>query len=130
LWNSTTTKAKSVPKSSCHAEIIAASKCLDKIRWMTYLLDHAHINYVSPVPLYIDNKAAIHTMQNPYCTKETRHLHPSLFDLREAHEGKVILLTYKSTDEQKADVLTKSLCGAPMLRGRLMVSVNDVYPMK
>jgi hypothetical protein len=124
LWHSSTTKT--LPKSTQHAEIIAASKCLDKMRWASYLLDHAKIKYVSPMPLYVDNKAAIQTMSNPVCTKESRHIAPAFFDLRYAQDEKVILITFVPTDKQKADVLTKSLAGAPFQIARKLLSVD--YP--
>jgi hypothetical protein len=78
------------------------------------------------MPLNVDNKAAIQTMSNPVCTKESRHIAPAFFDLRYAQDEKVISLLFVPTDKQKADVLTKSLAGAPFQSARLQLSVD--YP--
>jgi hypothetical protein len=128
LWGTAFTKT--LPKSSQHAEIVAGSKCLDKIRWMTYLLDHAKVVYAAPIPLFVDNKAAIQTMSNPQCTKESRHIAPAFFDLRQAQDEEVISLQHVPTNKQKADVFTKSLNGTPYTTARANVSVSVADPSK
>jgi hypothetical protein len=121
-WNASMSKTK--PGSAQHAEIGAAYKCLNDTRWASYLLEHCNVEYQKPIPFWMDNRAAIHTMINPGLTKESRHLRPKFFDIRDQQESKLIVLSSISTDLLCADVLTKGLVGKKLALHRNSLSVT------
>jgi hypothetical protein len=121
LWYSAL--SKTIPKSATHAEIVAASKCLDSTRWATHLLNHMKINFQIPVPFHMDSESAIYTMTNPHCTKEARFLKPKYFDLREEAEQGYINFVPLSTNLLNADALTKALIGQKFERHRASLCV-------
>ena len=122
-WHSSL--SKTVPKSTQHAEIIAGSKCLDSTRWALFLLEHTDVDYTQPIPFHTDNEAQIKTMTNPQTTKGSRHIRLHYFDLRDAHDTKVISFESTSTNELCADILTKALNGQPFRKHRSSLSISD-----
>ena len=65
-----------------------------------------------PVPLLIDNMAAIHIGSNDRGSKRAKHINARFMNVREAVLNGLVKLVWVSTTEQVADILTKCL-GAP-----------------
>jgi hypothetical protein len=122
VWHSSLSKTK--PGSAQHAEVAAAYKALNDTRYASYLLNHCNVQYIKPIPFWMDNRAAIHTMTNPGITKESRFLRPKYFDIRDQQESKFISMTPISTDLLCADTLTKGLIGQAFARHRESLSVT------
>jgi hypothetical protein len=67
---------------------------------------------IPTIRVYQDNQAVIKILESEKNVDRTRHEMVKIEYLRELVRGKKIDVYYKSTDEQVADIFTKSLGGA------------------
>lgn len=59
--------------------------------------------------LCVDNKSALELMKNPVFHGRSKHIDTRFHFIRECVERGDIVVEYVSTQEQRADILTKSL---------------------
>lgn len=113
-------KQASVSTSTTEAEYIAAGSCCTQILWMKQQLADYDIK-VTKCPIYCDNTSAISVSQNPVMHSKTKHIDIRYHFLKDHVEKGNIYLEYISTDNQLADILTKSLDATRFakLRGEL-----------
>ncbi|XP_062193533.1 secreted RxLR effector protein 161-like [Phragmites australis] len=106
-WQSS--KQKVVALSSCEAEYIAAATGACQGVWLARLLkDLVGSEPEAPV-LKVDNKSAIDLSRNPVHHDRSKHIDTKFHYIRECVDGGKIVLEQISTDDQLADILTKSL---------------------
>ena len=59
--------------------------------------------------IYCDNKAAISIAHNPFFHDKTKHVEVDKHFIKEKLDSGLICMSYVSTKEQVADILTKGL---------------------
>ncbi|XP_057986074.1 uncharacterized mitochondrial protein AtMg00810-like [Hevea brasiliensis] len=69
-----TKKQATVSKSSAEAEYRAMAATVCELLWITYVLRDLQVSVMLPIPLYCDNKAALHIASNPVFHERTKHL--------------------------------------------------------
>jgi hypothetical protein len=115
-WN--THKQVTVALSSCEAEYMALCAATQAIMWMRNLLKELGINFSgtdSPnnsslsVPLYCDNKSAIAMGKNDIMHNRSKHIDIKYHFIREQIEKGTISIQWISTQQQIADIFTKTL---------------------
>lgn len=106
-WNSQ--KQKVVALSSCEAEYIAASTAACQAVWLRRLLADLAKREVQKVSLKIDNQAAISLCKNPVHHERSKHIDTRFHHIRECIEEGMIEVQHVNTNDQLADILTKSL---------------------
>jgi hypothetical protein len=102
-------KQTAVALSTCEAEYMAGAVGACQAVWLTRLLgDIGGVKVQMPV-LKMDNQSAIALSKNPVLHDRSRHIDVKFHYIRKCVEDGRICLEYVSTQEQLADILTKSL---------------------
>uniref|UniRef100_A0A453B0H4 Reverse transcriptase Ty1/copia-type domain-containing protein n=1 Tax=Aegilops tauschii subsp. strangulata TaxID=200361 RepID=A0A453B0H4_AEGTS len=116
-------KQKVVALSSCEAEYIAAATAAGQGVWLGRLLGDLTDKEAESVVLNVDNKSAIALCKNPVHHDRTKHIDIRYHYIRECVEESKIEVNYVCTDDQLADILTKSLGRQKFteMRGRIGV---------
>lgn len=106
---------KSVALSTTESEYIAACHAIKELVWLQSLkVELTGENEI--VEFNMDNQSAIRLIKNPEYHKRTKHIDVRYHFIREKYEEGLFLLKYVPTDEQLADIFTKSL-----LKGRFQL---------
>jgi hypothetical protein len=98
-----------VATSSCEAEYIAAASGARQGVWLARLFSELLNKEAAPVTLFIDNKSTISLCKNLVLHESTKHIDLRYHYIRDCVEKGTIMVDYISTNEQKADILTKPL---------------------
>lgn len=124
-WSSK--KQQAVAMSSTEAEYIAMSSCVSESIWLSGLMgDLGEVKLIYPVPIFEDNQGAI-AMAKKEETKRAKHIDVKFHFIREAVTAGRIQLVYTPTDQQEADILTKSLAAHSFLalREKLGLEISN-----
>jgi hypothetical protein len=102
-------KQKAVALSTCEAEYMAGAVGACQAVWLVRLLsDIAGVKIQLPM-MKMGNQSAIALSKNPVLHDRSKHIETKYHFIRKCVEDGRIRLDYVSTQEQLADVLTKSL---------------------
>jgi hypothetical protein len=97
--------------SSTEAELVAMTEAGNQVLWTRNFLIHQEYK-VGPALIYQDNLSTIQLVKNGRSNSErTRHIDIKFFFLHDRIKSDHIIVTYKSTKEMIADLLTKPLQG-------------------
>ncbi|GJY71011.1 hypothetical protein Tco_0474714 [Tanacetum coccineum] len=100
-------KQTSVATSITEAEYVAAANCYGQVLWIqNQMLDYG-FNFMN-TKIYIDNESTICIVKNPVFHSKTKHIEIRHHFIRDAYEKKVIQVLKIHTDDNVADLLTKS----------------------
>ncbi|KAL0312159.1 UNVERIFIED_CONTAM: Retrovirus-related Pol polyprotein from transposon RE1 [Sesamum radiatum] len=102
-----TKKQSTVSRSTTEAKYRSMAATVGELRWISYLLTDFGVNVHTPVPLYCDNKAALHIMANPVFHERTKHIEIDCHIVRNAYS--LVLPSHVKGSEQLTDIFTKSL---------------------
>jgi len=98
-----------VSLSTTEAEYVAAVEAGKEILWMRHILEEFGYPVKEASPLFMDNQSALSVSKNPEHHGRMKHLRARYFWLRDEVEANTIKPLYTQSDEQLADMLTKSL---------------------
>lgn len=121
-------KQKTVALSSCEAEFMAATAAACQALWLRNLLGELIACKPKPVNLFVDNKSAIALMKNPVFHGRSKHIDTRYHFIRECVERGQIVVEFVSTEEQRADALTKALPSVKFAAMRHLMGVRDLEP--
>jgi hypothetical protein len=108
VWRSRRQKGKPAT-SSCEAEYIALSACINELVWIIAFLGELGFKVPLPVPIYCDNHSANDLAHNPVHHDRTKHIDIRYHRIREfIFDGTVEIFYVKSVDNP-ADIFTKSV---------------------
>ena len=97
--------------SSTEAELVAMTEAGNQVLWTINFLIHQEYK-VGPAIIYQDSLSTIKLVKNGRSNSErTRHMDIKFFFLHDRIKSDHIIVTYKSTKEMIADLLTKPLQG-------------------
>lgn len=102
-------KQKIVALSSCEAEYIAAATAATQAVWLSGLVSEMLGTEKQKVQLKIDNKSAIELSKNPVHHERSKHIDLRYHYIRECVEERKVEVEHVRTEDQLADILTKSL---------------------
>ena len=119
-------RQQTVATSTAEAEYIAATEATKEILWIRKLLLDFKVDVKTPLKIMEDNMACIHMSKDEGSKSRTKHVAIRYHFVRQmVREGLITLLQVK-TDEQKADMLTKSLSGVMLEKARKMSNVRRI----
>lgn len=122
-WSSK--KQATTALSSTEAEYVAATSAACQAIWVRRILADLHQQQEDATDIFCDNKATIAMTKNPAFHGRTKHIDIRLHFIRDLVANKEIELTYCSTHEQVADVMTKSLPRDKFIYFRSRLGVCD-----
>ena len=102
-------KQKSVAFSSAKVEYMAASQASCEAIWLRKLLVGLFGRELRPTVIYCDNQSCIKLSENPVFHDRSKHIEIRYHFIRDWVQRGAVQLAYVSTDDQVADILTKSL---------------------
>jgi hypothetical protein len=97
-----------VAQSSTEAEYVATNSTAKEIVWFR-IIEKELGNNLSPTIIMEDNKSAIKLADNWIVNSRTKHIDVRYHFIRYQVEKKIIKFNYIDTNNQTADILTKSL---------------------
>lgn len=107
LWKSQ--KQKIVSRASTHAEYYALADCVEEIIPIKGILSELNINVSKPITVYEDNSGAIILAQKGKFSKNSKHIDVSYHFVADYERKGLICVKKVCTEEQIADIFTKSL---------------------
>ncbi|CAM8956776.1 unnamed protein product [Rhodiola kirilowii] len=85
-----------------------AATCCELV-WLARLIRDMGVQAEVPIPLYCDNKVAIHIAHNSVFHERTKHVELDRHLVRSHVTSKFISPLHVSTSEQPADIFSKAL---------------------
>ncbi|XP_074376971.1 secreted RxLR effector protein 161-like [Apium graveolens] len=119
-------KQRCVALSSSEAEFMAARTAACQGIWLQRVLSYISDVEPGPVILYIDNRSAVDLAKNPVFHGRSKHIDIHYHFIRECVEQGLIKIKYVSTNEQRADILTKALSVAKFEKMRNLLGVKQL----
>ncbi|KAJ0978704.1 hypothetical protein J5N97_014178 [Dioscorea zingiberensis] len=119
-------KQKVVALSSCEAEYIAATTAACQGIWLNRLRADMRGQAEEEVVLKVDNKSAISLCKNPVHHDRSKHVDTRYHFIRECVENGKIAIDYVATEEQLADIMTKSIGLLKFLEMRHKIGLQTV----
>nr|XP_016458496.1 PREDICTED: uncharacterized mitochondrial protein AtMg00810-like [Nicotiana tabacum] len=104
-------KQSTVSLSSAEAKYRSARKVVAELVWLSKLLGELTVPLSLPIPVYCDNQAALHIAKNPVFLERTKNIEIDCHFVKDKVIEGLISLHYVHTNNQLADILTKSLTG-------------------
>ena len=106
-WNSK--KQSSTSRSSCESEYRALAQCTCEAIWLRRLLEELRILDDKPTYLFCDNQSSIKLSYNLVFHERSKHFEIDFHYTRQKVENNTIKVEYIPSQEQPANILTKSL---------------------
>ena len=107
VWSSK--KQSTVALSTAEAEYVAATHCAKQVIWHRSLLNKVGIPLPSTSTIFSDNQAAVSIAHHPEHHVQTKHIDIAHHFLRDLIQEKILNLVYIKTEDNLADIFTKSL---------------------
>lgn len=101
-----------VTLSSTEAEYISASEAVAEMQWLRNLMQHMEIKIKTPT-LWVDNLPAIHIAENPVHHSRMKHVAIKHHHIRKTINDGEIEIQHVGTENQLADITTKTLARKP-----------------
>jgi hypothetical protein len=98
-----------VAQSTAEAEYVALAAVTQEAQALRKLYQTLGLPPVKPTKIWEDNQAAIAIAENPINYKRTKHIDVKYHYTRDQLEKGTIEIAYCATDDQLADIFTKSL---------------------
>ncbi|GJZ18877.1 putative RNA-directed DNA polymerase [Tanacetum coccineum] len=102
-------KQKVVSLSSTEAEFRGIARGLTEVLWVRRLLTEIEYPPQEASKIMSDNKAAIQISENPVQHDRTKHVEVDRHFIKEKLEAEIITLPFVRSEDQLADILTKSV---------------------
>ena len=99
-----------IARSSCEAEYIALNEGGAEIIWLRKLLTELDLqDKTKPTQVWVDNQPAIQLSKHKMIKQRTKHIKLKYDWIKEQIEQNEVIVSYKNTHENLADLFTKIL---------------------
>ncbi|CAN0877143.1 Retrovirus-related Pol polyprotein from transposon TNT 1-94 [Linum grandiflorum] len=105
-------KQDRIAKSSTEAEYRSMSEVTSELVWLHRLLVEFGVECQTPMQLFADNTSAIRIATNPVLHDRTKHIEVHVHYIRQLVAEGLIELSYITSEDQTADLLTKAVSKA------------------
>ena len=104
-----TRKQDTVSCSSAEAEYRALNEVTRELKWVKALLKEMGYDHIGPMSIKCDSKPALHISSNLVFHERTKHIEVDCHAVRDEILKSVIRPCHVSTNDQLADILTKTM---------------------
>ncbi|KAG6505156.1 hypothetical protein ZIOFF_037506 [Zingiber officinale] len=101
-------KQEIVAQSTVEAEFVAPTSAVNQAIWLRKLLNDMSYIMEKETKVSVDNQAALAISKNPVFHGKTKHFNVKYYYLREVQQMGEVELIYCTTEDQLADIFTKS----------------------
>ena len=115
--------------STCEAEYVAASSCVNHAIWLRNLLEDLRMEQNSTTKIRVDNKSAIKLAKNPVYHERSKHIDVRYHSIREYIKNEEVRVIHVASRDQAADILTKALPRTAFEEGKQklgMIKFRDI----
>lgn len=102
-------KQTTVTRSYAEAEYRVIAATVAEVLWISYILKDLQVHPSLPVPIYCDNHAVVHILENPILHKRTKHIRIDCHFIRIHFSEGLIKPIHIRSQHQIADICTKAL---------------------
>jgi hypothetical protein len=88
---------------------MSCADVVKEVKWTKQILNELQYEVETPINVYIDNQSAIKIGENDVEHDRTKHIDIKYYFIRDSVNDNEIKLMYVPTDQQLADIFTKSL---------------------
>ncbi|RVW92094.1 Retrovirus-related Pol polyprotein from transposon RE2 [Vitis vinifera] len=110
-WAGSPTDRHSTSGSSAEAECQAMALATCELIWLKHLLRELRFGKDEQMKLICDNQAALHIASNPVFHERTKHIEVDCHFIREKIASGCVATNFVKSNDQLADIFTKSLRG-------------------
>jgi hypothetical protein len=119
-------KQQAIALSSAKAEYRVAVNVSQEALWLRQLLSEFRFEHQHPTILWCDNQSAIKLAKDPVQHQHNKHIELHMHFIRKLIHDQVIEVLFFPTEDQVADIFTKSLTEAKFSKLRSMLGVQEV----
>ncbi|RVX19246.1 Retrovirus-related Pol polyprotein from transposon RE1 [Vitis vinifera] len=116
-----------VARSSAEAEYRAMALATCELIWLRHLLRELRFGNDEQMKLICDNQAALHIASNPVFHERTKHIEVDCHFIREKIASGCVATSFVNSNDQLADIFTKSLRGPRIKYICNKLGAYDVY---
>ncbi|RVW47609.1 Copia protein [Vitis vinifera] len=116
-----------VARSSAEAEYRAMALATCELIWLRHLLQELRFGKDEQMKLVCDNQAALHIASNPVFHERTKHIEVDCHFIREKIASGCVATSFVNSNDQLADIFTKSLRGPSIKYICNKLGAYDVY---
>ena len=116
-----------VVRSSAEAEYRAMALATCELIWLRHLLQELRFGKDEQMKLICDNQAALHIASNPVFHERTKHIEVDCHFIREKIASGCVATSFVNSNDQLADIFTKSLRGPRIKYICNKLGAYDVY---
>ena len=120
-------KQSVVSRSSAEAEYRAIAITTCELIWLKALLKDLGYLTNQPMKLFCDNQVAIHIATNPAFHERTKHIEVDCHFIREKIQDGTISARHVRSEDQLADIFTKSLTSALCTSNSDKIGLIDIH---
>ncbi len=117
-------KQSLVALSTMESEFVSAARGIQEAMGCYNLVKESERTVKLPILLRMDNQAVIDTIMNEASSSKTKHVDIKHKFIKDLYRRKIVLPSYVTTTNMKADILTKIMCGPNFVRLRSLISIN------
>lgn len=118
-------KQKCVTKASTYAEYVALSEAVSELKFVKELLKLFNVTLEKPINIFEDNSGAINLAKYGSFTKNSKHIEVHYHYVHESIKENMINVVKVNSDDNIADIFTKSLCKEKFERFRTMLNLES-----
>lgn len=96
--------------------------------WISRLYEEFEVPNATPIPLKCDNMDSMYIAFNPMYHEQTKHIEIDYQFVCEKVKSGLISLSHVSTNDQKAEILTKSFLGNQHIDATFMLGFLMMHP--
>eukprot|EP00253_Pinus_taeda_P021193 PITA_21193 len=119
-------KQGAISLSSADAEYRGAVEASKEALWLRQILSEFGFQQQHSTTLWCDNQSAIRLCKDPVQHQHSKHIELHMHFIRKLIHDHVLEVQYCSTDDQVADIFTKTLTKAKFNKLRFMVGFHEV----
>ncbi|RVX10177.1 Retrovirus-related Pol polyprotein from transposon RE1 [Vitis vinifera] len=116
-----------VARSSAEAEYRAMALATCELIWLRQLLQELRFGKDEQIKLICDNQVALHIASNPVFHERTKHIKVDYHFIREKIASGCVATSFVNSNDQLADIFTKSLRGPKIKYICNKLSAYDIY---